>query len=223
MDSQEISDVDIKNSKANVAGGDINTTKVGDTTIGQIFNSITPISIPSNDEDEKLIASLENNRKLLQKSKLTLLDLIMEEPKNYKSITTAIKNIKMSGDNINNLINVLSVRGQLCEHLPDEDNYEYDILRILDIKNEMLKKFGGYDCPHCKTQMNIKSKLGKITLLKKPEKIFYFIDKCQKTNSIDSMYVQEITSQYCKSCKNLVCIYYINLNDALNVYKRKHF
>lgn len=223
MSDKELSDIEIRENKGDtaLAGRDITSTVVGDTTIGEIFNSITSINIPSDNTDEKLEESLKINRDLLKRSKRTLALLVMEGSRRFKEMKTAVRNIKMSGDNISNLINVLSVRGIACEHLPDEDNYEHEIIEILSLKSSM--KFNHVDrvCPHCGEKIKIKNRFPDkemISAIKKPEKSLYIFSKCIKYSEVDHMDVCRTSSMYCNLCKNPICLYFSALNSSMTNY-----
>lgn len=225
----EVSDVDIieNEGEANIAGGDITKTVVGDTTIGEIFNSInTSINIPADNSDEKLTVSLENARTLLKESKRSLAKLVMNKSNNTKEIRTAIRNIKMSGDNISNLINALSVRGVACKHLTNEDSYEQEIIEILSLKNMMKYHHIHRVCPYCGEKIiikNTRSNIDMVAAIKKPKVSFLIFDKCTSYKTIDNLSICRMSSMYCGSCKKSICVYFSKIESSVKQYIDKAY
>lgn len=225
----EVSDIDISKNEGetSVAGGDITKTVVGDTTIGDIFNSIsTSINIPADNSDEKLIDSLTHSRALLKESKRSLAKLMISNSVNSKEIRTAIRNIKMSGDNIGHLINALSVRGVACKHLTNEDNYEQDIIEILSLKNMMRYHHLSRHCPYCEANIKIKNSnfsTEMVVSISKTTKSLRIFDKCVRYSQIEGLPICRMTSMYCSSCKRPLCIYFSKIELSAGQYIDKAY
>ena len=226
MTEKNVSDIEVKNNEGDVSQAGRDITTVGDTTIGEIYNKIVLPEIPPDNTDDKLLDSLDNNRTLLVESKRKLAYLVLEKSKNYKGMETAIKNIKMAGDNINNLINALSVRGHKCEHLPDESHYEHDTLDILRLQNIIINKHIPKECLYCGNEILINNRNYKKEMLigiERPVKKLYIFDKCQGHSVKDNLKVSTSTTIYCKSCKNPVCVYFSNIENSIDAYIDSNF
>jgi len=227
--SAEIKDISISENdgETNVAGGDIKKMVVGDTTIGEIFNSITTsINIPADNTDEKLNDSLKNARNLLKESKRRLAEFVATKNDNINNIRAEIKNIKMSGDNISHLIDALSVRGVACKHLPDEANYEQDIIEILSLKNMMKHHHVKQICPHCNEKIKIKNSNPKkymVAAIKKTKVSLGVFEKCVSYKNIDNLSICRLSSMYCGSCKKAICVYFSRIDSSIQQYIDKKY
>lgn len=208
---------DIKGISA-ISGGDTTIQNIVINGVGlqDLLDNVSPSEIPNDSTDDRLLKGLENSRQQLKKLKRKLALLVLRGDRSSDDVVVTIRNIKMFGENIVNLIGQLSLRGVLCEHRPNDD-YLNDINKIWHIVNTMkfsIKRI----CPHCSNKLDIKDQYPKtemLTALKKTKPVLLIFDNCTKYKQIDNLKICRTDSIYCDSCKNPVCTYFSDIGKSM--------
>lgn len=220
MTETTLTDISENVGNTTVSGRDtIQNIIIGGVDIQDIISRVSPAEIPTDSPNERLEAGLESSRQLLKKSKRKLALLILEGDRNSENVVTAVRNIKMFGENILNLIGLLSLRGVACEHLPNEGNYLDDINKIWHIKNTMKDSSYKHSCPHCKNRLKIRVPFPNkemMVIAKKPKKTLLLFDSCTKYKDINDFKICRTETMYCHSCKNPICTYFALIANSMH-------